>query len=293
MRTTRCAAIVVISLSGIALSSSAAFGDELRFRFVNPRGSDADVIETPYGYASAAPNRRARVRLQIGVFDSESGPELAGGVIGWNVGSISVSGFFTEPMPVIRTPGRLNPFRFSASPNANGTPTTDPFTAITQIDCTLGTQNIPWPIGSDPETPPPPIVRGLNTFVSIYEVSMTLPEFAIKELRTLTIQGNLIAATGWTIVQAIPPTEDEPGVAVYAPHVVPSTPFAVQQSILVYRLWTCPVDFDDNFRVNSQDFFEFINAFFGRDPLADMNLDGVVNSQDFFVFLEEFFAGCP
>jgi hypothetical protein len=45
--------------------------------------------------------------------------------------------------------------------------------------------------------------------------------------------------------------------------------------------------------VNSQDFFDFLTAFFNTDPSADYNQDMVVNSQDFFDFLADFFVGCP
>jgi hypothetical protein len=55
---------------------------------------------------------------------------------------------------------------------------------------------------------------------------------------------------------------------------------------------TCPADFNGDGAANSQDFFDFLNAFFTALPGADFNSDGVVNSQDFFDFLGAFFAGC-
>jgi hypothetical protein len=54
----------------------------------------------------------------------------------------------------------------------------------------------------------------------------------------------------------------------------------------------CVADFNGDSAVNSQDFFDFLSAFFGSDPAADVNSDGVINSQDFFDFLTAFFAGC-
>jgi hypothetical protein len=54
----------------------------------------------------------------------------------------------------------------------------------------------------------------------------------------------------------------------------------------------CPADFNLNSVVNSQDFFDFLGAFFAGTPAADFNRDGQTNSQDFFDFVAAFFAGC-
>jgi hypothetical protein len=54
----------------------------------------------------------------------------------------------------------------------------------------------------------------------------------------------------------------------------------------------CAADINGDAQVNSQDFFDFLVAFFGETPPADFNSDGVVNSQDFFDFLAAFFNGC-
>jgi hypothetical protein len=58
-------------------------------------------------------------------------------------------------------------------------------------------------------------------------------------------------------------------------------------------LTICPADFDCDGAVNSQDFFDFLGAFFASAAAADFTHDGAVNSQDFFDFLTAFFAGCP
>jgi hypothetical protein len=54
----------------------------------------------------------------------------------------------------------------------------------------------------------------------------------------------------------------------------------------------CEADFNSDGNVNSQDFFDFLAAFFAGDMAADFNQDLTVNSQDFFDFLAAFFAGC-
>jgi hypothetical protein len=56
---------------------------------------------------------------------------------------------------------------------------------------------------------------------------------------------------------------------------------------------SCPCDMDGSGAVTSQDFFDYLVAFFGGAPGADMNGDGTVNSQDFFDFLACFFTRPP
>jgi hypothetical protein len=57
-------------------------------------------------------------------------------------------------------------------------------------------------------------------------------------------------------------------------------------------LTLCAADFNCDGGVNSQDFFDYLAAFFAGSPEADFDHDGTVNSQDFFGFVGAFFAGC-
>lgn len=57
-------------------------------------------------------------------------------------------------------------------------------------------------------------------------------------------------------------------------------------------LGVCRADFNGDSVVNSQDFFDFLSAFFAQQPSADFNGDAAINSQDFFDFLGAFFTGC-
>ena len=52
----------------------------------------------------------------------------------------------------------------------------------------------------------------------------------------------------------------------------------------------CPADFNADGTVTSQDFFDFLAAFFAGN--ADFNADGETTSQDFFDFVGAFFTGC-
>ncbi|MBC7770956.1 MAG: hypothetical protein H7210_00540, partial [Pyrinomonadaceae bacterium] len=56
----------------------------------------------------------------------------------------------------------------------------------------------------------------------------------------------------------------------------------------------CPCNWNNDSSLNSQDFFDFLVAFFAGN--ADFNTDGPTNSQDFFDFVTCFFSppiGCP
>jgi hypothetical protein len=54
----------------------------------------------------------------------------------------------------------------------------------------------------------------------------------------------------------------------------------------------CPADYNRDGAVSSQDFFDFLAAFFSASPEADMNGDSFVDSRDLFDYLTLFFVGC-
>lgn len=55
---------------------------------------------------------------------------------------------------------------------------------------------------------------------------------------------------------------------------------------------TCAPDINCDQAANSQDFFDFLAAFFSNRPEADNNGNGTVDSQDFFDFVVGLLAGC-
>ena len=59
-----------------------------------------------------------------------------------------------------------------------------------------------------------------------------------------------------------------------------------------FLLTACRGDFNADGVVSSQDFFDFLNAFFAGNRSADGNHDEMLDSQDFFDFIVAFFAGC-
>ncbi len=66
-----------------------------------------------------------------------------------------------------------------------------------------------------------------------------------------------------------------------------------QEGWIVNLRTGCTADFNGDGALNSQDFFDFLAAFFAGSANSDFNDDGTINSQDFFDFLAAFFAGCP
>lgn len=76
-----------------------------------------------------------------------------------------------------------------------------------------------------------------------------------------------------------------------------ASPLTGGQFSLLSGFWAivsprCASDFNADGFVNSQDFFDFVSAFFALSPNADFNRNGFINSQDYFDFLSAFFSGC-
>ncbi|MGE3110020.1 MAG: hypothetical protein AB7G11_15385 [Phycisphaerales bacterium] len=177
-------------------------------RFVE-RVGNVDVILP--GNAIDASNGDARsIRFQVGVFDDASSEAPAGGFAGWVGGgaSLTVSGSVGNS-DERRNPGRLAPFNANQNPNANGNPPLpggDPFTVLTNLDVALNGQTIPWFCGADGQPLPRPeaIVRGRNTFVSIYAFSIDPNPGAVSY--TVTASGFLYAVNRWVNI----PSTQEP-----------------------------------------------------------------------------------
>jgi probable HAF family extracellular repeat protein len=95
-----------------------------------------------------------------------------------------------------------------------------------------------------------------------------------------------IDLTGWTLLEAV-------GISADGLAIVGNGEHDHSLEGWIISLPRCAPDFNRDFVVDSQDFFDLLNAYFQEAPSADFNEDGVVNSADVFDFLASFFAGCP
>lgn len=128
----------------IGAAAFPAWGWEFRCRFIERVGNIN--VELPGNTIDAGNGAPRNIRVQFGVFDDAESPAPAGGFVGCNIGSLAVDGS-EDNSDERRNPGRLSPFTFAASPDANGNPPLpdgDPFTMLTEIDATLGTQSPVW-----------------------------------------------------------------------------------------------------------------------------------------------------
>ena len=223
----------ILAVAGVAASANAY---EIRVRFVERVGTTD--TELAGNTLNAAPGSDHRVRVQFGVFDDAAGPAAAGGYLGWNVGTITVNGgagnsdeFRNSGLGVHNGVGRLSPWNFApASGGANGIPAGDPFEALTAVDNTLGQQAFVWTFGN-PQ--PVPTIRGLNTWVSTYEISVVPNAGAVSY--SINFGGNVLAALEWRTVGEPVPPEDEntPGGVTYAPFADAPRAFTAVLNVLV------------------------------------------------------------
>jgi len=227
--------LALFGILAVAGAASSANAYEFRCRFVERVGSTDVVLDNNTIDASNANVRN--IRIQFGVFDDAAGVAPAGGYVGWNVGTIAVSGAVNNS-DERRNNGRISPFNFAAGPNSNGNaplPAGDPFTMLTEIDNTLGTQSPSWVCNADGTIPPQPaaLVRGRNTFVSTFAFSID-PTSTSSTSYTVTIGGNTIGADSWLPVgnpsapdcgDPADPLDDVPGAVTYAPF--PTAPRAI------------------------------------------------------------------
>lgn len=236
-RVLRCGAGVGVVLT----AGSLAHAWEFRARIVERVGNQ-DVV-WPGNIVDASDGSPRNMRVQFGVFDDAEGVAPLGGFVGWNFGTIVVSGA-ADNSDERRNNGRIAPFNFSPGLLANGNPPApqgDPFTMLTNIDSTLGTQSPIWTC--DPNGVPLPmpaaIVRGWNTFVSVYAFQIDPRDGATSY--TVTLGGNLIAANGWFTVGTPQPPDcgepgpipEQPGIVLYAPDLTAPREFTAALTVVV------------------------------------------------------------
>jgi len=222
--------LALFGILAVAGAASSANAWHFEVRFVERVGSTDTVIAG--NTIDASVNRGVRnIRIQFGVFDDADGAAPAGGYVGWNVGTLAVSGA-ADNSDERRNSGRISPFNFAGGANSNGNPPApagDPFSMLSEIDATLGTQSPFWGFNADGMALPQPnaAVRGINSFVSVYAFSIDPRDDASAAGYTVTAGGNLIAATEWRAIGTPTPPDEEtqtPGSVTYAPF--PTTPQA-------------------------------------------------------------------
>ena len=283
--------VALLSAGVLAATASSSLAWEVRYRFVERLGTtDVVLRDNRIDYSLIS----RRIRLQIGVFDDAAGAAPAGGIYGMLDVSHIGPGIIAR-----RTPGLLGVFA-NALGN-NGDPATDPYQRLTNIDAAIGPQNIAWNCsGGSPAPQPAAVIRGRNTFISVFEMTIT-PDETCRNPR-VTLAGSVLVASDWSVsgtpvapVCTEPPT---PGNVTYSASVLDPVTFS---AILTFELgppppppWPpytfCPIDWNHDLALTSSDFFEFLADFFTG--FADVNCDAITNSADFFYFLELFFTDC-
>jgi len=195
----------MMGLAGVLVAASHAGAWEMRCRFVE-RVGNVDV-ELPGNVIDASNGEAHQIRIQFGVFDDVDGPAPAGGFYGWIDGTLSVGGPLENSDEGFRL--RVSPFNSGTGPNDSGSPPPlfDPFTDLTGINATSGSQNYAWRCESDGTPAPMPqhIVRGINTFVSVFAITINPNPGAVDY--TVTVGGSTIGLSGWSLAGS-PPLPD-------------------------------------------------------------------------------------
>jgi hypothetical protein len=257
----------ILALALVAGAATSANALTFECRFVEQTGPNAsNFVVLPGNTIDASNTLPRRIRMQFRVIDDGMGPAPAGGFVGQNVGTLTVSGSSSNSAER-RTNGRISPFNFAGGVNANGNPPpaggvnsgdaagTD-WDMLTDIDNTLGTQAFAWTCDAsgNPNPQPQALVRGRNTFVSIFE--FTIDPATNGGNYTVTAGGNLIAATSWLPVgnptapdcgDPSDPSDDINGSVTYAPFPTTPTPYSCVLSVTVPAFTVrchCCFDFD-------------------------------------------------
>lgn len=227
--------LALVGLVGVLGTAASTNGFTFQCRFVERVGNNDVVLAN--NRIDVSDFRVHDIRLQFGVFDDATDPAPTGGFVGWNVGTMQVGGPIGDS-DERRNPGRLSPFNFADGTNANGNPPLpagDPFTMLTEIDATLGTQSPIWICDAQGNAPAQPeaTVWGRNTFVSVFAFSID-PNIG-STTYYVDVRGNLIAATSWLSIgtptapdcgDPADPSDDIPGSVTYAPFATPPQAFA-------------------------------------------------------------------
>jgi len=130
-----------------------------------------------------------------------------------------------------------------------------------------------------------------STYAAFAVAALTFaaaPALAQPTIRIFTIDGGGQVSTGGTL--RLTSTIAQPDATALAAH--SGGVVSMTGGFWAVALPRCSADINNDGVVSSQDFFDFISAFFSNNTLADFNSDGTITSQDFFDFIAAFFAGC-